>query len=598
MAAPAQLPSPANRLSENYASPRPSTNMENEQDYFLSKSEQRPFGSSDARHSQSLHASNIALDKAAGPMAGSLPASASSRGYAGLTTTVDEKRYQPQSGPKSFFKRKPWLLALIALVIVAAIAGGIGGGISASHSSNSKAADGKDGSSSSAGKNGNGDANGNNNNSTSSSPPVIPLQRWDWTNKNQKAYGVNVGNWLLLERWLSEDWFVQGCNYCGDEFHWTQAMGANATAALQDHYKTWFVESDLDFLQSYGVNTVRIPVGFWALIPTVSGEPYVNAGQMDYLGQLLTWLHKRGMYAVISLHGLPGSQSGDQSTGLKKNWGEVPGGQSWFTPTNQNRSDAALLALADWVAHQGNYSTVVSAILPVNEPKQTEMDNSVNQDWQAQLVDYYERSYAVLVQHGIVMAVHPGYYQGQQPAGWQGFMNTKDPNMVIWETHPYPGYFPTVYDDSQIMNTVCNLASIQNDISVPIFFGEWSLLSGVTSPGWVQTYFKAQIQAYNQGAGGTLWNWKANNSTLAGNGGLALPGAQMGLYDFHNLVNMGVIPKPAQPSDALSTLESNYVNSCNYNSKRGFAGGEEEKMGMRVRRQEERRSSTSASSSS
>ncbi|KAK0543275.1 hypothetical protein OC845_006201 [Tilletia horrida] len=554
------------RPNDAFASPRPSTHMDTEQDYFLARSEQREPSTHDTR--QSVH-STTAFGNIIASTPHSRPGTAGYSGVPASASRIDEKRYQsapPRRGVVGFFRRKPWVLALIALVLVAAIAGGIGGGVASSHS-NSKTS--KDGNSGNNGGNKGGSGSGDGSNANTTAPPIIPLQRWDWTNKNQKAFGVNLGNWLLLERWLDENNFVNQCNYCGDEWTWSQAMGSKAIPALQAHYNSWFQESDLDFLQSYGINMVRVTIGFWAIIPTVAGEPYVNAGQLDMLGQLLTWLHKRGMYAIISLHGLPGSQSGDQSTGQKKNWGVVPGGQSWFTPTNQNRSDAAVLALADWVAHQGNYSTVVSAILPVNEPKQTDF-NGVNQNWQQQLVDYYERSYATLVQHGIVMAVHPGYYQGQDPSGWQPFMNGKDPNMVIWETHPYPGFFPTVYDDGQIMQTVCNLASIQNDISVPVFFGEWSLLSGVSYPGWVQKYFRSQIKAYNNGAGSTLWNWKANNSTLAGNGGLALADDQMALYDFTNLVNTGIIPKPDKPSDMLATLQSEYQDACSYNSKRAL----------------------------
>jgi len=560
--------------------------METENDFFLGKSEQRAFRSSDVYSTSSAttregFGASTAGIPLTGAAAGAAGATAALRGsYSGVpsgTAAFNEKRSSQQQ--QSFFRRKPWVLALLAVVIIAALAGGIGGGVAGSKSSGSKA-DAHNGDSGSSGSQGPGAGNGGNGNTTSA-PVVTPLARWDWTNKNQKAYGVNLGNWLLLERWLDEDNFTKQCNWCGDEWSWTQQQGGNAAAALKQHFDTWFVESDLDYLQSYGVNTVRVTVGFWALIPTTQNEPFVNAGQMDYVAQLLQWLHKRGMYAVISLHGLPGSQSGDQSTGQKKDW-DV-GGSSWFSAANQQRSDAAVLALADWVAQQGNYSTVVSAVLPVNEPKQTD-GGGLNQGWQNQLVQFYERSYATLVQHGIVTAVHPGYYQGQDPSGWQSFMNNKDPHMIIWETHPYPGYFPTVYDDSQIMNNVCSLSQIQNAISVPIFFGEWSLLSGVTNNGWVQKYFNAQIRAYNQGAGSTIWNWKANNSTQAGNGGLALPDAQMALYDFKTLVNAGVIPKPDNPQNILATLQGQYQDACHYNGRRSLpAAGTEKRLARQVR---------------
>lgn len=41
------------------------------------------------------------------------------------------------------------------------------------------------------------------------SPPggIHPFASWDWTGE-EKAYGVALGNWLLLERWMDEDWFM------------------------------------------------------------------------------------------------------------------------------------------------------------------------------------------------------------------------------------------------------------------------------------------------------------------------------------------------------------------------------------------------------
>ncbi|CAD6884145.1 unnamed protein product [Tilletia laevis] len=575
-------------LNENASSPRPSSQIDNEQGFFLASSEQPQqqgaTTASDAYHSNTPGAPSIASNAALGPAAG---AGASRGSYSGVPTNavIDEKRYQPKNGVVAFIKRKPWVLVLLALIVVAAIAGGVAGGVAGSKkgsSSNSKSGSGSGNGNSNAGNTADGGNNGNNTDAnTNVTAPIIPLQRWDWTSKTNKAYGVNIGNWILLERWLDEDHFTSQCDYCGDEYSWAQAMGKKAAPALQEHFQTWFVESDLDFLQSYGVNTVRVPVGYWSLIPNVQGEPFVNAGQMDYLGKLLTWLHKRGMYATISLHGLPGSQSGDQSTGRSRS--PDVGGSGWFTPNNMKRSDAAVSALADWIAQQGNYSSVVSAVLPVNEPKQTDQYNAVNDDWQQQLVDYYERSYKTLVQHGIVMAIHPGYYQGQDPSGWQGFVNGKDANMLVWEAHPYPGFFPTEYDDSVIMSKVCNLASIQSAISVPIYFGEWSMLSGVTTPGWLRKYFGAQIQAYNQGAGSTIWTWKANNSTQGGKGGYARSDAEMGLYDFKNLVNMGIIPKPDSPQNIMSTLQGQYKDACNYNGRRSLGGDSSRKRMARSR---------------
>lgn len=65
-----------------------------------------------------------------------------------------------------------------------------------------------------------------------------------------------------------------------------------------------------------------------------------------------------GIYIIISMHGLPGSQSGDQSTGVKKDWSV--GGTSWYTSKNQARSDQVITAFANWITQQQPYASVVS----------------------------------------------------------------------------------------------------------------------------------------------------------------------------------------------------------------------------------------------
>lgn len=61
-----------------------------------------------------------------------------------------------------------------------------------------------------------------------------------------------------------------------------------------------------------GINHLRIPTGFWAWIPTVAGEPYANIGQVAQVERILGYAYKRGMYALIDLHGLVPFLSSDE----------------------------------------------------------------------------------------------------------------------------------------------------------------------------------------------------------------------------------------------------------------------------------------------
>ena len=55
-----------------------------------------------------------------------------------------------------------------------------------------------------------------------------------------RRLGISLGNWLVLERWMNEDWMVEtaGTNNVWDEWTWTNAVGANASTALADHWNS------------------------------------------------------------------------------------------------------------------------------------------------------------------------------------------------------------------------------------------------------------------------------------------------------------------------------------------------------------------------
>jgi glucan 1,3-beta-glucosidase len=50
-----------------------------------------------------------------------------------------------------------------------------------------------------------------------------------------------------------------------------------------------------------GLNHVRIPIGYWSVIPR-DGDPYVQ-GAYEKLGQALDWAQAAGLKVMIDLHG-------------------------------------------------------------------------------------------------------------------------------------------------------------------------------------------------------------------------------------------------------------------------------------------------------
>ena len=64
--------------------------------------------------------------------------------------------------------------------------------------------------------------------------------------------GVNIGGWLILEKWLNPDVFTGAGANAVDQ--WTFDSTSGAQAALQNHWSTFFTQADVQSLQSTGIN--------------------------------------------------------------------------------------------------------------------------------------------------------------------------------------------------------------------------------------------------------------------------------------------------------------------------------------------------------
>lgn len=64
--------------------------------------------------------------------------------------------------------------------------------------------------------------------------------------------GVNIGGWLVLEKWMNEDVFSGDASDAEDQYSFDSTSGA--ADALEHHWSTWFTESDVLLLKSYGLN--------------------------------------------------------------------------------------------------------------------------------------------------------------------------------------------------------------------------------------------------------------------------------------------------------------------------------------------------------
>ena len=124
--------------------------------------------------------------------------------------------------------------------------------------------------------------------------------------RDRALRGVNLGGWLVLERWMTPSVFVG--TEAQDEYTFMQTPGAQDK--IDTHRREFITEADFQWLHKAGVEAVRIPVGYWVL---ASNGPYVEAS--TYLDWAFQMAETYQLRVLLDLHGAPGSQNGHDHSG-------------------------------------------------------------------------------------------------------------------------------------------------------------------------------------------------------------------------------------------------------------------------------------------
>jgi glucan 1,3-beta-glucosidase len=371
----------------------------------------------------------------------------------------------------------------------------------------------------------------------------------------EKVRGVNLGGWFVLEPWITPSLFEPWANGGGvvDEYTFTQTLGKDAALSqLTQHWNTWITQDDFDEIASFGLNHVRIPLGYWALI-SLDGDPYVQ-GQLPILDQAIGWARTAGLKVMIDIHGAPGSQNGFDNSGR---YGPV----AWTQGDTTSQTLQAIRSLAQRYASQ---SDVVTAIQLLNEPANWALNMDVVRQF------YWDGFGNVRAEtDSIAVSIHDAFLPTTQ---WNGFMNTASgADNIILDTHIYQVFSPgeVAMSACQHVQTACGAAANIANTDKWTIVGEWTgaqtdcakWLNGLgkgarydgTFPGSsyvgdcqakyegtvdgmlpidklnLEYYVEAQLDAYEAHSGWIFWAWKTESAPE---------------WNFRDLTRAGLIPQP------------------------------------------------------
>lgn len=99
-------------------------------------------------------------------------------------------------------------------------------------------------------------------------------------NNTKTIRGVNAGAQYIVEPWMVGDFWTDTLQCNGTDLERRSERGCieeswngdvdRASVAWKSHWDTWITHDDIQLMVSYGVNTIRIPVGFWMMEDIVS----------------------------------------------------------------------------------------------------------------------------------------------------------------------------------------------------------------------------------------------------------------------------------------------------------------------------------------
>jgi len=323
-----------------------------------------------------------------------------------------------------------------------------------------------------------------------------------WPYGEVMVRGVNLGGWLVLEKWMTPAVFEGLPDWVNDEYQFTEYLGyQEAENRLRAHWDSWVTEQDIINLKNAGLNHIRIPIGYWAL-DIKSDEPWVW-GSWQYAIKACEWARTHGLQVMIDLHGAPGSQNGNDHSGQS---GEI----RWFYSDENIARTVSVLGQIARFANAPEWREVISIIQLINEPVLWD-----DYDYRLQrLKDFTRQAYDEIRKYNdiAVIAVHDAFISLDN---WYYLRDDEHYYWVMLDTHIYQVFTPEWQDlpceDHYYLP--CRAVSPLAEANAKLWtvVGEWSLATPHICPN--QPFFaQQQLGVYEVGSGWFFWSFKQAQS--------------------------------------------------------------------------------------
>lgn len=297
--------------------------------------------------------------------------------------------------------------------------------------------------------------------------------------------GVNLGNWLVLEKWMNPALF-EGTTAEDEYYLPTQLSPEVYEARIKIHRSEYITERDFVTIKRMGMDSVRIPVPYF-----IFGDRKPFIGCIEELDKAFNWAEKYGLTILIDLHTVPLSQNGFDNGGIS-------GVCKWA----QNPDEVEfVLGVLERLAKRYGHRKGLFGIQPVNEPVTENMWGTMDvQNRYAPAdpelakgsapitmeflrkfyLEAYDRISTYMPKEKYVV-LHDGF----ELMAWKDFMQEEKYSNVILDTHQYlmvaeargcsqtiGGYLKYVREELEPQIT-------EMEKYFPVICGEWCLFNSL-----------------------------------------------------------------------------------------------------------------------
>jgi glucan 1,3-beta-glucosidase len=357
--------------------------------------------------------------------------------------------------------------------------------------------------------------------------------------------GVNLGNWLVLEKWMSPRLF-DGTTADDETGLCHQLDDTVKRERYKVHRDGYVTDRDFAHVAGLGLGLLRLPVPYFVFGGI---DPYI--GCIEYVDQAFRWAEKYGLKILLDLHTVPDSQNGFDNGGLQ--------GVCKFH-LDQGNVDVALDVL-ERLAGRYRSSDALWGVEVLNEPISPAVWEMVNvpEHFKPADPDYAKGSEPVPTEflksfyraaydriRAVASDVTVVFHDGFRLEEWIGYFTEPDFTNVVVDTHMYllpfaletrnrtPEEFLAYVDDG-FATTLRNVTQ-----HFPVMVGEWSLeaasprvteLPADEKHAFYRSLAEAQLKAWEHATAWTFWSIKTLLDTPVGD-----------IWDLPKAVDLGLLP--------------------------------------------------------